>query len=205
MMQWVLKINGKYVPWKSLRRMRPDELSSDVEIENRAAFDAQIKINHGNSFKSPCKRSYNESSGYVGWGRPSHTYPWGWYNGWKRDTTFYKLNRWHIDQWESCCSSWESENLEKEIRRSLDKNWQVIGNHSEDSILNTCIYDIEFQDGIIKPYAANVIAQNILSQVDYEFYHSQLLEIISEYSKDECAVDKGFQPGSNIRQWPIQP
>ena len=62
----------------------------------------------------------------------------------------------------------ESENLAKVIRRSLDVNGQVIGNHNEDSILNICIYDVGFQDVIIKSYAANVIAQNFLSQVDYE-------------------------------------
>ena len=40
MMQWVLKINGKIVPWRSLRLLRPDELSSDVEISKRDYFDA---------------------------------------------------------------------------------------------------------------------------------------------------------------------
>ena len=87
----------------------------------------------------------------------------------------------------------ESENIAKVIRLSLDVNGQVIGNHNEDPILNTCIYDVEFQDRIIKIYAANVISQNILSQVDSEGYHYQLLESISEYSKDESAVDKGEQ------------
>ena len=87
----------------------------------------------------------------------------------------------------------ERDNISKVVRSSLDLNGQVIGKHNEDLLLDTCIYDVEFQDGIIKPYAANVIAQNILSQVDSEGYHSQLLESISEYSKDEIAVEKGYQ------------
>ena len=38
-----------------LRRLRPDELSSDVEIAKRAGFDAKIKTSHGDSFKVPAK------------------------------------------------------------------------------------------------------------------------------------------------------
>ena len=71
-----------------------------------------------------------------------------------------------------------SYNLAKVIQRSLDVNGQVIVNNNEDPILNTYIYDVAFQYGIIKPYAENVIAKNILIQVDSEGYHSQLLEIV---------------------------
>ena len=65
MMEWVLKINGRFFPRKYLRQLRPDELTSDVEIKKRAAFDAQIKISHGDSFKVPEKE-------YT----PNPQYPW---------------------------------------------------------------------------------------------------------------------------------
>ena len=55
MTQWVLKINGQDVPQRSLCWMRPDELSSDVEISKRASFDTQIKISHDDSFTVPEK------------------------------------------------------------------------------------------------------------------------------------------------------
>ena len=69
--------------------------------------------------------------------------------------------------------SGDSDNLAKVIQRYPYVNWQVIDNHNEDPILNTCIYDVELKYGIIKPYAANVIDQNMLIQVDSEGYHSQ--------------------------------
>ena len=72
----------------------------------------------------------------------------------------------------------DNDNLAKVIRRSLDVNGQVIGNLNEDLILNTCIYGVEFQYGIIKPYVANVIDQNILIQVDSE---RQPLSIVRNY------------------------
>ena len=47
MTQLVLKINGELVPWRFLRRLRLDELSSDVEILKQSGFDAKITISHG--------------------------------------------------------------------------------------------------------------------------------------------------------------
>ena len=72
------------------------------------------------------------------------------------------------------------DNIAKMIRHPLDVKGKVIGNHNECPIHNTYIYDVEFQNGIIKLCAQNVIAQNILIQVDSEGYHSQQLESISE-------------------------
>ena len=34
------------------------------------------------------------------------------------------------------------------------------------SVLNTIMYDVEILDGAVKPYAANIITDNILNQVD---------------------------------------
>ena len=75
----------------------------------------------------------------------------------------------------------------------VDKDGNVIGDYNENPILNTDIYDVEFQDGVIKPYSANVIVWNILNQVDSDGYHSQMLESISDYSKDGSAVTKEYQ------------
>ena len=52
-----------------------------------------------------------------------------------------------------------SANLEMVIQHYLDVNGQVNGNHNEDLILDTFIYNVEFQYIIIKPYVVDVIAQ----------------------------------------------
>ena len=49
----------------------------------------------------------------------------------------------------------------KVIGRSKDHNGNMVGSYSEN-----LIYDVEFQDGEIREYAANVIAENKYSQVD---------------------------------------
>ena len=87
----------------------------------------------------------------------------------------------------------ESENLARVIRLSVDKYGKVIGNYNEVPILKTGIYDVEFQDGVNKPYTANVIAYNILNQVDNDGCHCQILDSISDYSKYGSAVAKDNQ------------
>ena len=51
----------------------------------------------------------------------------------------------------------------KVIGRSKDSDGEVIGTYDENPFLNTIIYDVEFPDGEIKEYAANVIAENMYS------------------------------------------
>ena len=45
---------------------------------------------------------------------------------------------------------------------------QEIGTYNENPMIDTMKYEVEFQDGTIKEYAANVIADNIYAQVDHE-------------------------------------
>ena len=56
----------------------------------------------------------------------------------------------------------------KVIRRTLDEIGKVTGIHSDNTILNTLRYNLEFPDVIVCPYAANVIADNIYAQVNSE-------------------------------------
>ena len=74
------------------------------------------------------------------------------------------------------------------IRRSLDSEGRAIGNlHGN---LNSLVYDVEFPDGAVKQYAANVIAENLLSQVDESGFHSQSLDSISQHERMANAVPK---------------
>ena len=56
--------------------------------------------------------------------------------------------------------------------------------------MNTITYDVEFPDGEIREYAANIIAENMLSQVDNEGYTLQHLSQIVDASSDDSAVSK---------------
>ena len=66
----------------------------------------------------------------------------------------------------------------------------VLGYHNDIRTLNTIIYDAQCPDGAIKPYSANIIAENLLMQVYVDVYHSQSLEGILNHSSDNGAVEK---------------
>jgi hypothetical protein len=63
-----------------------------------------------------------------------------------------------------------------------------MGSYDENPVLNSMIYDVEFPDGSIKEYAANILAENMLSQVDPSGYNRILLREIIDYRKDDSAV-----------------
>ena len=64
----------------------------------------------------------------------------------------------------------DSKELEsaKVIRHLTDENGNIIGDYNEKVNLNTIMYEVEFPDGTRAPYAANKIAQEIYSEVNFE-------------------------------------
>ena len=57
-------------------------------------------------------------------------------------------------------------------------------------MLNSIIYEVEFSDDQVKEYAANVLTENMLSQVDAQGFSTTLFDGIVDYKKDETAVEK---------------
>ena len=77
------------------------------------------------------------------------------------------------------------------IGQSRDKEWKTIGTFNQNPILNTKVYDVIFPDGSISQYAANIIAENIYSQIDEDGYRYQLLlKCILDHCKGGRAVPK---------------
>jgi hypothetical protein len=50
------------------------------------------------------------------------------------------------------------------------------------------IYEVEFPDGQLREYAANIIAENMLSQVDSDGYSITMMERIIDYKKDDTVA-----------------
>ena len=86
--------------------------------------------------------------------------------------------------------------MAKVLRKSVDENGKVIGAHNKNTLLNTLVYDVEFPDGDVKKYAANLISENVLSQVDPNGYYTNTMEAILYHKRDGTAVrmdDKFFK------------
>ena len=53
---------------------------------------------------------------------------------------------------------------------------------------NSIIYEGDFEDGHLKEYSANTIAENMLTQVDYYGFTVTMMEGIIDHQKDVAAA-----------------
>ncbi len=88
----------------------------------------------------------------------------------------------------------------KVIARKRDAEGNLIGRENVNPILDTRIYDVQFPDGHVESYSANIIDENVYKQVDEEGQCYVLLDEIMNHCKDNSAIgidDKYIKHGSN--------
>ena len=76
----------------------------------------------------------------------------------------------------------------KATRCAFGSDGTITGTYDTNPYLNSMIYEVEFPDGQIREYAANVIAENMLTQVDSDGFSTTMLEAIIDYCKDEATA-----------------
>ena len=83
--------------------------------------------------------------------------------------------------------------------RKREHDGTVKGRANPNPILDTRTYEVEFPDGQVAEYSANIIAQNMYSQCDTEGNQYLLLKEIVDWRKDNTAIecpDMYFQRGN---------
>ena len=63
-----------------------------------------------------------------------------------------------------------------------------MGKYDNNPYRNSIIYEVEFADGEIHEYTANLIAEGMLAQVDTEGNHLQLMEGIVDWKRDNSVA-----------------
>ena len=78
-------------------------------------------------------------------------------------------------------------------RREIGEDGTPLGTHNSNILIDTSMYEVEFENGDMETLAANVIAKNLLSQVDEQGHrHLMLDEIIDHMVKaDAIPMSKG--------------
>ena len=71
-------------------------------------------------------------------------------------------------------------------------------------LFDTREYDIEFTDGSIEKYAANIISENMFAQVDDEGIENIIMKDIVDHKKDHIAIpiSEGKSRSYNINKIP---
>ena len=73
-------------------------------------------------------------------------------------------------------------------RRALDVDGRPIGSRHNNPLLDSRVFEVEYEDGTIEPMLANVIAENILSQVDDEGHKQIMMDEIIDHRRNESAI-----------------
>ena len=170
MAQWILKANGNVVPRRSSRPLTVGEIHSQDEISKRKIFDGLIERRHGTSINPPIESdddTRDEWEEYEDEDEPARISPE------IEDTVDVNgrlLNQQpaydKILHAEVCLQKGDNMAVGKVTNRAIRPNGGVAGTYDDNPHLNTMIYEVEFPDGELKEYAANVIAENMLTQVD---------------------------------------
>ena len=81
--------------------------------------------------------------------------------------------------------------LQGVIQRSIRPDGHIAGKYDDNPALNSIVYDVEFPDGNVKEYSANIIAENMLTQVDSDGFTMTMMEGIIDHKIDtDVAVSK---------------
>jgi hypothetical protein len=82
----------------------------------------------------------------------------------------------------------ESMTVGKATKHAIGAGGTVAGTYDEILFLNTMIYEVAFPDGQLKELAANVVAENMLTQVDSDGFSLTMMESVTGCQKDEAAA-----------------
>ena len=163
---------GGVVPRPPVRKLTSEMLASSNEVEKakRDAFDIDRGRKLGDSFSPPVDALQPENS------KKHPTYDYYGKDPFLEDGEFITLKIPVADcvdtngkpilvhsltdilvSAEVLLPHGEEQVMAKVLRKSVDENGQVICAHNENPLFNTLVYDVEFPDGDMKKYAANLI------------------------------------------------
>ena len=182
MAQWILKTYGRVVPRRSLRPLNIDELHSPFETKKREVFDELIKRRWGSPMtpsNTQQQKVFKKYEDHEQQQQPTLEVED------IVDSTGKLINQQpaydQIINAEVELQLGEEMVTGKVTQRTIGPDGQVTGTYDNNPYLNSIIYDVEFPDGQVKEYAANIIAENMLTQVDSDGMSTTLMEAIVDH------------------------
>jgi hypothetical protein len=177
MAQWILKANGKVIPRRSHRPLVPEEVTSEVEEkEKHHIFETLTQAMQGDGIEPP--KGYDDEVDFYqeyedeeeaarqlpnfdnpvdNSGRAIDQQP-----AYDKLINIELMLPHHGDAFETA----------KVKRRTIHPDGRTHGTYHDLPEMNTLVYDMEFSDGTVKEYAANVIAHEMYEQTDNKGFTS---------------------------------
>lgn len=76
------------------------------------------------------------------------------------------------------------------VKRARDADGNLLGTAHHNAMVDTRLYEVEYVDGNVETLAANVLAENILSQVDEEGHRQKIIDEIVDHRVLDDAIPK---------------
>ena len=76
------------------------------------------------------------------------------------------------------------------VKNSVRYDDTSTGEGNYNAMYDKYLYEVEYPDETTEQLAANIIAENIMSQVDSEGHHYQVLTEVNDHNKDDIAIYK---------------
>lgn len=208
MCQWVLQSNGSVVARRTVRPLKPEEIHSSDEQQKRLLFDSLIRqrkpfkdtlqdiidseLGKDSRISSEEEDEWedlynddndNEEDNFV---RPmpdieDQTNPYG-----------QLINQQPVyDLLLNLDVQMEAGKRGKVIKRVTAPDGSQVGVYDNNPALNTIMYEVEFDDGMVQEFGATSIAENILDKVDEDGFSSPMFQAIVDWKKDsKIAIPK---------------
>ena len=74
--------------------------------------------------------------------------------------------------------------------RAVDKGGIPIGVANSNPMLDSRVYEVEYGDGSLEAFTVNIIAENILSQIDDQGHRQLMMDEIMDHRKTSDAINK---------------
>ena len=187
---YVLRSNGTVVVRNTLRSLTHDEWHNDAERQERSTFLTGIHESLGPAFAESDLDT--DSPHLVSAITPE-------FDPYEPEAEPPEADDFDEDAYDAYISAqvmlprgdrMEMANVRK---RKRDDNGNPIGRHNANPILDTRMYEVEFPDGDVAAYTANIIAENLYSQVDEEGKQYLMLDCIVDHKSDGTATTKDGQ------------
>ena len=204
----ILTETGEVVRRNTFRCLTQDELDSDVNRKGRELFDETVSRRLGDPLKEPELSSSFDVSAIT----PK-------YEVYEDDETSLEV----VPEVDDIVGSSEYDpegyngyitaqvllpkgdefRVGTVIKRKADGNGLPLGESNDNPMLDTRMYAVEFNDGEVLEYAANVIAENLYSTVNDEGHRHVSLDSIVDHKSDQAlSKDDAFieLKGKRIRR-----
>jgi len=192
MAQWILTGNGEIMPIQTLRCMTDAEKNNLSMKDRMKEFDDYIQKRFGNTIHTGDDPNFESNrNNDIIYDELYESYD-------ENENKSYNLAE--MDEFPDHEIMMDAEVMlpkdgglyqsARVIGRSKNASGNYIGNYHPNPVLNTQVYDVMFPDGAVMQYSANLIAENIMSQVDEDGHIYQMVKNIVNHRKGNNAIGK---------------